>query len=153
MQRQAQPLPANVSRMTDNDISQRQAVVGGHSHQVVQHPQDEELVAVEAAVTLALLRHLGAEIAPMLEEAQQVDSDHGVPHLDVLGPVGGVGDQVHERGIVQGLVGPPRAQQRVERLLLLQQLLEGVLVLQEEGKVLLGESAKSEEVGAHHLHL
>ena len=69
MQRQAQPLPANVSRMTDNDISQRQAVVGGHSHQVVQHPQDEELVAVEAAVTLALLRHLGAEIAPMLEEA------------------------------------------------------------------------------------
>jgi hypothetical protein len=68
--------------------------------------------------------YLGAEVATVLQEAKEIDGYDGVAHLGVLGPVGRVRHQVHQGHVVQRLVGLTGPQQRVQGLLLLQQLLD-----------------------------
>jgi hypothetical protein len=72
---------------------------------------------------LYIVLYLGAEVSAVLQEAKEIDRNDGVAHLCVLGPVGRVRHQVHQGHVVQRLVGLTRPQQRVQGLLLLQQLL------------------------------
>ncbi len=59
---EAEPLPAACLCAAvaggGEDRAQGLTVVGGHGNQVVQHTEDELLVAVESAVALPFLRNL-----------------------------------------------------------------------------------------------